>query len=144
MPKEKFLDIYNQARHLILKIDIKHKRLFLLKFESNTSLCMVQTSLCTKWTIYDWVINNGYCALKSGHDYQHCILKINCMAWGWYHVNDDVQFQELVWDAKHNWHYKSYMFITSYTFVWNVGFHRFVQKSHEFCVTVNMNGICIY
>jgi len=61
---------------------------------------MLQTSLHTKWTIYDWVINSGSCALKSGHGYQHRILKTNCMAWGWYHVSDDVQFQELAWDAK--------------------------------------------
>ncbi len=35
-------------------------------------------------------------------------------------------------------------FITSYTFHAKSGFHRFVQKSHEFFVKVNMNDICTY
>jgi hypothetical protein len=35
-------------------------------------------------------------------------------------------------------------FIGSYKFCVKFSFHKFVQKSHEFCIMVNMNDICTY
>jgi len=35
-------------------------------------------------------------------------------------------------------------FIDSYKFCVKPNFHRFVQKSYELCVMVNMNDICTY
>jgi len=35
-------------------------------------------------------------------------------------------------------------FIGPYKFYAKFDFHKFVQKSHEFCVMVNVNDICMY